>query len=152
MDMKFVWLIVANVLFYLLIRYTRKRKKLNSVLSVLLSILVTLTVIEGAYRLFFKKAGFSETGNFGSSFNEPVDVTGFTIKNIKDLQVIKKDPKGNLIYDAHYSIIPDSGFNTLPINHREAYHISDPSRDSAEISSEPAKSSTRYFARPHQYS
>ena len=133
MDMKFIWLLVANVLFFLLIRYTRKRKKLNSFLSVLFSILVTLTVIEGAYRLFFKKAGFSETGNFGASFNTPVDLTGFTIKNIKDLEVIKKDPKGNLIYDAHYSILPDSGFNTLPINHREAYHISDPSRDSVEI-------------------
>ena len=82
MDMKFIWLLVANVLFFLLIRYTRKRKKLNSFLSVLFSILVTLTVIEGAYRLFFKKEGISETGNFGASFNTPVELTGFTIKNI----------------------------------------------------------------------
>jgi len=133
MDMKFVWLIVANILLYLLIRYTRKRKRLNSVLTVLFTTLVTLTVIEGAYRLFFKKQAFTETGNFGSSFNTPVELTGFTVKNIKDLEVIKKNMKGGLIYDAHYSILPDSGFNTLPINHREAYHLSDPLRDSVEI-------------------
>lgn len=133
MDMKFVWLLVANVLFFLLIRYTRKRKKLNSILTVLFTTLATLTVIEGAYRLFFKKKGYSETGNFGASFNTPVELTGFTIKNIPDLEVIKKDPKGNLIYDAHYSIIPDSGFNKLPINHRIGYRSTDPLRDSTEI-------------------
>lgn len=133
MDMKFVWLLVANILLYLVIRYTRKRKRLNSVLTVLFTTLVTLTVIEGAYRLFFKKQGLNETGNFGASFNTPVDLTGFTVKNIKDLEVIRKDAKGNLVYDAHYSILPDSGFNTLPINHREAYHVSGVSRDSVEI-------------------
>lgn len=133
MDLKFVWLLVANLLFILILRYTRKRKTLNSILTVCFMILVTLTVIESAYRLFFKKAGYSETGNFGASFNTPVELTGFTIKDIKDLNVVKKDPKGNLVYDAHYSIIRDSGFNTLPINHRQAFHIDNLSRDSVEV-------------------
>ena len=133
MDIKFVLLLLANVLLFVLIRFTRNRKKLNGPLTILFTTLVTLTVIEGGYRLFFRKKGFSETGNFGTSFNTPVDLTGFTIKNIPDLQVIKKDPKGNLIYDAHYSIIPDSGFNVLPINHRVGYHISDTKRDSIEF-------------------
>ena len=133
MDLKFVWLLLANVLFILLIRFTRNRKKLNGILTVLFTTLITLTVIEGAYRIFFKKRGFSETGNFGASFNTPVELTGFTIKNIPDLEVIKKDPKGNLIYDAHYSIIPDSGFNKLPINHRTGYRVTNSPRDSTEI-------------------
>lgn len=133
MDMKFVWLLVANILFIVLVRFTRHRKKFNGLLTVLLTTLVTLTLIESAYRLFFKKKGFTETGNFGASFNTPVDITGFTVKNISDLQVIKKDPAGNVMYDAHYSIIPDSGFNVLPINHRIGYHVSNISRDSVEI-------------------
>lgn len=131
--MKFVWLLAANILLLILIRFSRRRKKLNSILTVLFTTLVTLTVIEGAYRLFFKKKGFTETGNFGASFNTPVDITGFTIKNIPDLEVIKKDPKGNLVYDAHYSIIPDSGFNVLPINHRVGYRVNNSLRDSVEI-------------------
>lgn len=131
--MKFVWLLLANLLFVLILRFTRKRKKLNGFLTVCFMILATLTVIEGAYRLFFKKDGFTETGNFGASFNTPVELTGFTVKNIPDLNVVKKDPKGNLVYDAHYSIIPDTGFNTLPINHRKAFRVSDPQRDSLEI-------------------
>ncbi len=133
MDLKFLLLIGLNVMLFFLIRFTRKKKWLSSFITVLFTTLVTLTVIEGAYRLFFKKPGLSETGNFGSSFNTPVELTGFTIKNIPDLQVTKKDAKGNLIYDMHYSIIPDSGFNVLPINHRKAFQTKDASRDSVEF-------------------
>lgn len=133
MDLKFVWLLIANLLLILLLRFTRKRKTLNNVLTVGFMILITLTVLEGGYRLFFKKKGFTETGNFGGSFNTPVALTGFTIKNISDLNVVKKDPEGKLVYDAHYSIIPDSGFNTLPINHRKAYQLLNPLRDSVEV-------------------
>lgn len=133
MDMKFVWLLIANVLLLVLLRLFRNRKKLNTVITVLFTTLVTLTVIEGAYRLFFRKKGATETGNFGSSMNIPESLTGYTIKNIPKLEVTKSDAQGNLIYKAAYSIIPDSGFNTLPLNHRIAYNINDPSRDSLEF-------------------
>ena len=133
MDLKFLLLLFLNVFLFFLIRFTKKTKWLSSFITVLFTTLVTLTVIEAAYRIFFKKAGISETGNFGSSFNTPVDLTGFTVKNIPDLQVTKKDAKGNVIYDMHYSIIPDSGFNQLPINHRKAYQLKDPTRDSVEF-------------------
>jgi hypothetical protein len=133
MDTKFLLLLAANVVFIFLLRATRKRKKLNGVLTVFFTILVTLTVIETGYRFIFRKKGPTETGNFGGSFNERVDLTGFTVKNIPDLQVTKKDAKGGIIYDAHYSIIPDSGFNPLPINHRKAFRSSDASRDSIEF-------------------
>lgn len=133
MDMKLVWLLIANFVLYLLVRASRQKKWLNGILTFLFTTLITLTVIEGAYRIFFKKKGLTETGNFGGSFNTPVELTGFTVKNIPDLQVIRKDPKGNILYDTHYSIIPDSGFNTLPVNHRKGYHVSTPSRDSVEL-------------------
>jgi len=134
MDTKFVLLLVANIVFIVLLRMSRNRKRLNSFLTVVFMILVTLTVIESAYRLFFRgETGPTESGNFGSSFNTPVALTGFTVKNIPDLQVTKKAANGALIYDAHYSIIPDSGFNSLPINHRAGYHVSDAARDSVEF-------------------
>jgi hypothetical protein len=133
MDSKFLLLIVFNLLFVLLLRFTRKRKKLNNFFTVLFMILVTLTVIEAGYRFFFKKGAYTETGNFGSSFNTPIELTGFTIKNIPDLQVTKRDVKGNIVYDAHYTILPDSGFNKLPVNHRAGYRINDPARDSIEF-------------------
>lgn len=133
MDLKFLLLVFLNVFLYFLIRFTRKKKWLNGFVTVIFTTLLTLTIIESAYRIFFKKAGITETGNFGSSFNTPVDLTGFTIKNIPDLQVIKKDGKGNLIYDMHYSIIQDSGQNTLPINHRKAFKSTDQNRDSVEF-------------------
>lgn len=133
MDLKFLLLIGLNVMVFFLIRFTKKKKWLSNLITVLFTTLVTLTVIEGAYRLFFRKAGPTESGNFGSSFNTPVDLTGFTVKNIPDLQVVKKDGSGNVLYDMHYSIIPDSGFNTLPINHRKGFQSSDNSRDSIEF-------------------
>ncbi|MBC7848471.1 MAG: hypothetical protein H7Y31_01985 [Chitinophagaceae bacterium] len=133
MDSKFLILIAANVILFLLLRFTKKRKRLNGILTVFFTILITLTIIETGYRFIFRKAGPTETGNFSGSFNTPIELTGFTIKNIPDLHVTKKDAKGNLIYDAHYSIMADSGFNTLPVNRRAGYHLSDPSRDSVEF-------------------
>lgn len=133
MDLSFILLLVFNVLLYLLVRFSKKRKWLNNILTIAFSTLVTLTVIETAYRFFFKKKGPVETGNYGSSMNTPLELTGFTVKNIPDIQTTKKMPDGSLVFDVHYGILPDSGFNTLPINHRRSYRSSNRANDSAEV-------------------
>ena len=133
MDLSFILLLAFNGLLYLGVRYSKKRKWLNSILTIAFSTLVTLTVIESAYRFFFKKAGPVEIGNFGSSINTPVALTGFTVKNIPDIQTTKKMPDGSIVFDTHYGILPDSGFNTLPINHRRSFRSVDRSNDSTEI-------------------
>jgi len=133
MDSKFLMLLAANVVLYLLIRLTKKRKRLSGFFTLLFSILITLTIIETGYRFLFKKKGPTETGNYGGSLNTPVDLTGFTVKNIKDLNAKRVDKDGNLVYDVIYTVSPDTGFNTLPINHRMGYRINDPARDSVEI-------------------
>lgn len=133
MDIKFLLLLAGNGILFLLIRRTKQYKRLNGFLTVTFTVLLTLTLIEAGYRFIFKKKGITETGNYGGSFNTPVDLTGFTVKNIADLHTIKKDAKGNVIYDVHYSVIPDSGVNTLPINHRVAYHLADAKRDSVDV-------------------
>jgi len=133
MDSKFLMLLAANLILFLLIRFTRKRKKLSGFITFVFSILITLTVIEAGYRFFFKKKGLTETGNYGGSLNTPVDLTGFTVKNIKDLHAVRTDLNGNVLYDVVYTVAPDTGFNKLPINHRMGYRINEPSRDSVEI-------------------
>jgi hypothetical protein len=133
MNLQFLYLLGANVVLIFLMKMSKNRKWLHTILTLLCSTLITLTIIEGVYRLFFKSKALSETGNYGASFNEPSALTGYTVKGINPLLVTKKDKQGNLVYDASYTIIPDSGFNKLPINHRAGYRMDNPMRDSIEI-------------------
>lgn len=122
MDITLLYLLGLNLFLFLMVRLTRKKRIWKAIFSFLFTTLVTLSVVELAYRFFIRKTAYIESGNFGGSMNQLNSTFGYTVKGIPDISHIKVTKSGDTVYNCHYSIIPDSGFNKQDINHRAAFH------------------------------
>lgn len=131
MDIKYIFLLAATVVFWLITRLARKKKGLHNVLVVLFTVFVTFVVIETVYRFFLKKNPFTikSNKNFGAYSSHPL--TGFMIAEAGEMQVAKVSLSGDTIFSTSYNLIPDSGSNSIAMNHRSAFRST--SNDSAEL-------------------
>lgn len=131
MDVKFFFLLGAALLLWLATRLVKKKKGLHSFFVVILSIFVTLVVIETAWRFLLKKNAttIKSNKNFGAYASHPL--TGFMIADAGEMNVTKEARNGDVIFNTTYTLIPDSGSNNIHMNHRIGYHA--PGNDSAEL-------------------
>lgn len=132
MDIKFIFLLGVTAALWILTRILKKRKGWHNFFVVIFSIFITLTLIETAYRFFLKKNAFTikSNKNFGAYTNHPL--TGFMIADAGEMQVTKIARAGDTIFNTSYTLIPDSGKNSIQLNHRSAYK-SNNGNDSAEL-------------------
>ena len=128
MDKTLLYLLGLLIVLFFLRKITRKKKYLGATFSFLFTLLVTLSVVEIIYRAFIRKTTAIESGNFGGSLNQLNSTYGYTVKGIPSISHIKVLKSGDTVYNCHYSIIPDSGFNKQDINHRAGFK---PEQDSA---------------------
>lgn len=121
MDITLLYLLGLNLLLYFIYRITRKKKIIGAIFSFLFTTLVTLSVVEIIYRAFLRKTTVIESGNFGGSINQLNSTYGYTVKDIPSISHIKVLKSGDTIYNCHYSIMHDTGFNKQDINHRVGF-------------------------------
>lgn len=132
MDIKFIFLLGVTIVLWFITRLLRKRKGLHSFMVIILSIFITLVVIETAYRFFLKKNAFTmkSNKNFGAYTGNPL--TGFMIAEAGEMPVAKIARNGDTIYNTVYTLIADSGKNSIGMNHRIGYKGNN-ANDSAEL-------------------
>lgn len=131
MDVKFFFLLGLALLLWLATRLVKKKKGLHNFFVVILSIFVTLVIIETAWRFLLKKNATTvkSNKNFGAYASHPL--TGFMIADSGEMTVTKQARNGDIIFNTTYTLIPDSGSNNIHMNHRMGFHSSQP--DSAEL-------------------
>lgn len=131
MDVKFFFLLGLALLLWLATRLVKKKKGLHSFFVVILSIFITLVIIETAWRFLLKKNATTvkSNKNFGAYTNHPI--TGFMIADAGEMKVTKQARNGDLIFNTTYTLIPDSGSNNIHMNHRVGFHSNRP--DSTEL-------------------
>jgi len=132
MDIKFIFLLGVTVVLWLVTRLVKKRKGWHNFLVIIFSIFITLTLIETAYRFILKKNAFTikSNKNFGAYTSNPL--TGFMIAEEGPLEIAKIARNGDTIFNTVYTIVPDSGKNSIGMNHRAAFR-SGSNNDSAEL-------------------
>ncbi len=132
MDIKFFFLWGVLLVLWLLTRLIKKSKGWHNFFIVIFSIFITLTLIETAYRFLLKKNAFTikSNKNFGSYSKHAL--TGFMIAEPGEMQVTKIARNGDTIYNTAYTLIADSGKNSIQMNHRVAFKNKD-GNDSAEL-------------------
>ena len=130
MDIKFFFLLGVALVLWLLTRFIKRRFWHNFFVTIF-SIFITLLVIETAWRFIFKKEAYTMHSNksFGTYTRHPL--TGYMIADAGETQMAKIARGGDTIYSCTYSLIPDSGTNSIQLNHRKGFRSD--SNDSAEI-------------------
>ncbi len=121
MDKLTVLLIVLNLLLISLVFLTRSRKTINRIFLVLTSVLVTLSIMELVYRLFFEQETFY-AGEFYKHFYESDSTLGYKMKRAGKFDALKMNTKGDTLFHTYYSIIDDTGKIARSFPHRVAYH------------------------------
>ena len=129
MDRQAVLLVVLNLLLVLLVLLTRRKRKLNSLLLVLTSFVLSLSLLEVVYRLFFEREAYY-AGDFNKEFYKPDSTLGFTIERAGKFEVAKINNRDDTIFKAIYTIIPDSGKSSFRLCSRIGYHAE---QDSGEL-------------------
>ena len=131
MDIKFIFLLVATVVFWIITRLVKKKKGLHNFLVVLFTVFVTFVAIETVYRFFLKKNPFTikSNKNFGAYSSHPL--TGFMIADAGNMEVAKISLNGDTIFNTSYNLIADSGANSIGMNHRAGFRSS--TNDSSEL-------------------
>jgi len=129
MDKRTVSLIVMNGLLLLLLVYRiRRKKKLPNIFILIASTFFFLSVIEFAYRLFFRETSF-ETGSCSQDFFQPDSTLGYTIHTTGPCTVAKMARPGDTIYRATYTIEPTTDSADGGINRRIGYVAADAGKE-----------------------
>jgi hypothetical protein len=117
MSKHMIFFIIANLLLIGLAYVTRRRRRINNVILLCTTIFLVLSIVETAYRNFFKdrKPYFQKTGDAWSFGPHPV--LGVQIDTTGVLSDTELTPSGTLIYQARYTIIADS-IGSYRFNHR----------------------------------
>jgi hypothetical protein len=117
MSKHLAFFIIANVLLIGLTYLTRKRRRLNNVVLSCTTIFLVLSIVEMAYRNYFKERmpHFQKTDNTWSY--ESHKVLGVQINETGVLSDTKFTPSGSTIYHAGYTMITDS-IGSYSFNHR----------------------------------
>jgi len=121
MDKLTTLLIILNLLLISLVFLTRSKKSINKIFLVLTSVLVTLSIIEMVYRLFFEKETFY-AGEFYKQFYIPDSTLGYKMKGAGKFDALKMNNKGDTLFHTYYSNIEDTGRTAASFPHRMAYH------------------------------
>lgn len=132
MDIKYLFLWGVLLVLWVFTRLIKKSRGWHNFFIVIFSIFITLTLIETAYRFLLKKNAFTvkSNKNFGSYTKHPL--TGFMIAEPGEMLVTKIARNGDTIYNTAYTLIADSGKNSIEMNHRVAFKKNIGS-DSAEL-------------------
>ncbi|MHA4811558.1 hypothetical protein ACX0G9_25910 [Flavitalea flava] len=121
MSKNLLFFILGNVSLFALAYLTRKRKRLNNIILICTSLFFFLSIIETAYRNFFKTRQDYYEKVDNAVFFEPHSVLGYQISKTGVLSSSKLSYNGNSIYHANYTIIADSNINSFSFNHRAGY-------------------------------
>jgi hypothetical protein len=118
---KIIALIAVNLLLWVLVYLTTKRKRLNSLLLSVTAILLLLTLVELVYRYRSTKKTPVHTGTFYENVFKKDSLLGYTINKTGKLTAQESTYAGEVIFNTSYTIIPDS-MKSLPVfNHRSGY-------------------------------
>src|SRR5580658_4428404 len=103
MNKHVVFFILANVILIGLTYLTRRRRRINSVLLLCTTIFLVSSIVEIAYRNFFRERRpyFQKNGNTWSF--KPHPVLGFQIDKTGVLSDTEMTTSGKLIYHADYT-------------------------------------------------
>ena len=118
-----IFLILLNLVLCILAFLSRKRKIINNIFILCASIVVTLSVIELGYRLFFENETFY-AGKFYKDFFQPDSALGYKMKQAGSYDAIKMNSKGDTLFKTSYTIIADSGTNNSGFPHRISFRDS----------------------------
>jgi hypothetical protein len=117
MSKNLAFFIVVNALLIGLVFLTRERRRLNNLVLLCTTVFLTLSIVETAYRNFFKarKPYLLKTGNSLSFVSrEPL---GLQVASPGVFGSTEISPSGDTIYNANYSIVSDS-IGSYRFNHR----------------------------------
>lgn len=121
MDKRTVLLIVVNLLLLLLFVYRiRKKKRLPNVFILIASTFIFLSVIEFAYRLFFRDTSY-EINSCSQDLFQPDSTLGYTIHTTGACTVAKMARPGDTIYQATYTMVRGADSLARSINQRIGY-------------------------------
>ena len=118
-----ILLILLNLVLWVIVYLSRKRKLVNNILIVFTSIIFTLSLIELGYRLLFENETFY-TGKFYQDFFQPDSALGYKMKRAGKYEAIKMNSKGDTLFKTAYTLIADSGSNSISFPHRVAFRDS----------------------------
>lgn len=132
MDLKFLFLWGVAGILLLLSWLVRKNAGWHNFITTLFVIFLTLNLIETAYRFVLKKNAFTIRSNkyFGSYTKNAI--TGLMIAEPGELQITKIARNGDTIFNTSYTLIPDTGMNSIHMNHRASFN-GVPGNDSLEL-------------------
>jgi hypothetical protein len=121
MSKNLLFFIVGNVSLITLTYLTRKRRRLNNVALFCTSLFLFLSIVETAYRNFFRGPRvYFEKGDT-TLFFQPHRLLGSEIGKTGVFTSTKLTSSGNTIYHANYTIVADSNINSFSFNHRAGY-------------------------------
>jgi hypothetical protein len=108
MNKHVVFFIIANLILVGLTYLTRRKRRINNVLLLGTTIFLVLSIVEIAYRNFFRESRpyFQKNGNAWSF--KPHPVLGFQIDRTGVLSDTELTTSGRMIYHADYTIYPGS--------------------------------------------
>jgi hypothetical protein len=117
MSKHLAFFIIVNLFLIGLTYVTRRRRRWNNVILLCTTIFLVLSIVETAYRNFFKdrKSYFQKTGNTWSF--RPHPVLGVQIDTTGVLDDTEQTSSGSTIYHALYTIVADS-IGPYRFNHR----------------------------------
>jgi hypothetical protein len=122
MSKNLLFFIIGNAFLFTLVYLTRKTRRPNNVVLFCASLFFTLSIIETAYRNFFKPR---EEGHFVNSYDplvlQPHPLSGQQFGSGKIFNSIKLTHSGDTIYNASYTMIVDSSIDAFSYNHRIGY-------------------------------
>ena len=115
-----ILLILLNFVLCVLAFLTRKKRIINNIFILCASVIVTLSVIELGYRLFFENETFYAK-KFYKDFFQPDSALGYKMNRAGRYDAIKMNSRGDTLFKTSYTIIPDSGANDSGFPHRIAF-------------------------------
>jgi hypothetical protein len=130
MSKHLAFFIIANVFLIGLTYVTRRRRRLNNVVLSCTTIFLVLSIVETAYRNFFRERmpHFQKTDNTWAY--EPHKVLGVQINKTGVLSDAKFTRSGSAIYHARYTMVTDS-IGSYTFNHRIGFQ--NPSAPSPKV-------------------
>ena len=129
MDKPTILLITLNVLLIFLVLLTKSKKSINKLFLVLTSILITLSLVEIGYRVFFEQETYY-AGDFNKRFYEHDSTLGYRMERTGKFDAIKINSNGDTLFHTSYTIIADTAGNHPSLPRRMGYHNP---RDSNEL-------------------
>lgn len=126
MDKKLLIILLLNVVLFLIVRSQKLNKGWHNIAVFAFTALITLTAVECVYRFFIKKNSYLLVGNEGFRTYIPNNVAGYTLTGAGKIRLDKITARGDTVYKAEYTIIPDTGSNTVYTYHRIGFRSNRP--------------------------